>query len=36
MITADGGGLVAAALRPIEGRGKLTRCAFGIAGEVPT
>jgi RNA polymerase sigma factor (sigma-70 family) len=35
VMTADGGGLVAAALRPIEGREKLARYAFGIADKVP-
>ncbi len=35
VMTADGGGLVAAALRPVEGRDKLARYAFGIAGKVP-
>ena len=34
VMTADGGGLVAAALRPIEGREKLARYAFGIADKV--
>jgi RNA polymerase sigma factor (sigma-70 family) len=34
VMTVDGGGLVAAALRPIEGREKLARYAFGIAGKV--
>jgi hypothetical protein len=32
-MTADGGGLVAAALRPIEGREKLARYALGVAGQ---
>jgi RNA polymerase sigma factor (sigma-70 family) len=34
VMTTDGGGLVAAALRPIEGREKLARYAFGIVGKV--
>jgi RNA polymerase sigma factor (sigma-70 family) len=34
VLTADGGGQVATALRPIEGRGKLARYAFGIADKV--
>jgi hypothetical protein len=34
VMTADSGGLVAAALRPIEGREKLARYAFGIADKV--
>ena len=34
MMTADGGGLAPAALRPIEGREKIARYAFGIAGKV--
>jgi RNA polymerase sigma factor (sigma-70 family) len=34
VMTTDGGGRVAAALRPIEGREKLARYAFGIAGKV--
>ena len=34
VMTADGGGLVAAALRPIAGREKLARYAFGIADKV--
>jgi RNA polymerase sigma factor (sigma-70 family) len=33
VMTADGGGLVAAALHPIQGRDKLARYAFGIAGK---
>jgi RNA polymerase sigma-70 factor (ECF subfamily) len=34
VMTADGGGLVAAALRPVEGREKLARYAFGLAGKI--
>jgi RNA polymerase sigma factor (sigma-70 family) len=34
VMTADGGGQVATALRPIEGREKLVRYAFGIADKV--
>ena len=34
VMTTDGGGVVAAALRPIEGREKLARYAFGVAGKV--
>jgi RNA polymerase sigma factor (sigma-70 family) len=34
VMTADGGGLVATALRPIEGGDKLARYAFGIADKV--
>ena len=34
VMTTDSGGLVAAALRPIEGREKLARYAFGLAGKV--
>ena len=34
IMTADGGGLTAAALRPVEGREKVARYALGIAGKV--
>ena len=34
IMTADGGGLVAAALRPIQGREKVARYALGIADKV--
>jgi RNA polymerase sigma factor (sigma-70 family) len=34
VMTTDGGGVVAAALRPIEGHEKLARYAFGVAGKV--
>ena len=34
VMTTDGGGLAAAALRPVEGREKLARYAFGLAGKV--
>ncbi len=34
VMTTDGGGVVAAALRPIEGREKLARYAFGVADKV--
>jgi len=34
VMTADGGGLVAASVRPIEGREKLARYFFGIVGKV--
>jgi RNA polymerase sigma factor (sigma-70 family) len=34
VMTTDGGGLVAAALRPVKGRDKLARYAFGIADKV--
>jgi RNA polymerase sigma factor (sigma-70 family) len=34
VMTTDGGGLAAAALRPVEGREKLVRYAFGIADKV--
>jgi RNA polymerase sigma factor (sigma-70 family) len=34
MMTTDGGGLATAALRPIEGREKVARYAFGIADKV--
>jgi RNA polymerase sigma factor (sigma-70 family) len=34
VMTTDGGGVVAAALHPIEGREKLARYAFGVAGKV--
>ena len=34
VMTADGGGLAAAALRPVEGRENLARYAVGIAGKV--
>jgi RNA polymerase sigma factor (sigma-70 family) len=34
VMTTDGGGRVAAALRPIEGREKLARYAFGMAAKV--
>ena len=34
VMTADSGGLVAAALRPIEGREKVARYALGIAGKL--
>jgi RNA polymerase sigma factor (sigma-70 family) len=34
VVTTDGGGLVAAALRPIEGREKLARYALGLADKV--
>ncbi len=34
VMTADGGGLATAALRPIEGREKLARYAFGIVDKV--
>jgi RNA polymerase sigma factor (sigma-70 family) len=34
VMTADGGGLTAAALRPVEGREKIARYALGIAGKV--
>jgi RNA polymerase sigma factor (sigma-70 family) len=33
VMTADGGGLAAAALHPVEGREKLARYAFGIVGK---
>ena len=33
-VTTDGGGLVAAALRPIQGREKVARYALGIADKV--
>ncbi|MGH3193312.1 MAG: RNA polymerase sigma factor SigJ, partial [Streptosporangiaceae bacterium] len=34
VMTSDGGGLAAAALRPVEGREKLARYAFGLADKV--
>jgi RNA polymerase sigma-70 factor (ECF subfamily) len=34
VMTIDGGGVVAAALRPIEGREKLARYGFGVVGKV--
>jgi RNA polymerase sigma factor (sigma-70 family) len=35
-MTADGGGLVSAALRPIEGAGQIARYLAGIAGRAPS
>ena len=35
MVIADGGGLVSAALRPIEGGEEVARYLAGIAGRVP-